>query len=362
MKSALLPLTFAIGTSAFTFRRDACSFSLLARGGEIGDLGETVGGDITLGGANSETSFYISNGGLMDTTTGACTISSSSRLQCQGTASGETYTVTANETLLYNGCSKFFACDDDESGTLNIFTDGRSNTSACYPITLETVAYNCTALGRSTTTDLPTSTTPPTTISTITGNGVTVTPFTTVSGGMSTETIASRAASCPTDLSSGTFTSPNLLIPISLEDPTIAFGPSANVTIMPANNTLYNFDIPYTGTCALLFFFPFSSSLAAGHPAYLFSGIEEEEGESGGLNFTTLASSFGNNVTYATRPEEVRSFGKTEILPGSAYTIGTFDCEAGDVAVEGSSDGGVDLIYSQSSDPSPLGLFVVPCE
>jgi hypothetical protein len=328
-----------LGVSALVRpRADPCSFNLLAKGGETGDLGEAVDGEITLGGANPETSFYIQNGTLEDVSSGLCQVLSTGQLECEGVADDNgKWTVTPNNTLLYNNCPKFYVCSDEGSGTLHIYNDARNDTSECYAVTLNTIAYNCTALGRPTTT----ATTP----------GSTATASST----------ATATASCPSNLAGGDFASPEIIVPVDSENPTTAYGRQPNATITPSNSSLYNFDLSYTGTCALLFLFPFSSSLSdSGYP-YLFSGIEEEVEENGGLNFTLLASPISDQTTFDTVPNVSNDYGKTEILPGNNYTIAQFPCEEGYTAFKVASDGNVDLIYSQDSEPSPLGLYVVPC-
>jgi hypothetical protein len=172
-------------------------------------------------------------------------------------------------------------------------------------------------------------------------------------------------ASCPTDLSSETFRFPLLIIPTSSQNPNHTYGNSYVAYISSENTTVFNFDVPtaspYTGTCALLFLFPYASSISLPTSTYVFSGIEEEEGEHGGLDFALLEGVAGPLTTYDTIPPVHTDYGKTEILPGSNYTIATFPCQSGMTSYSVSSVGNVELDYFQDSAPSPIGLYIVPC-
>ena len=168
---------------------------------------------------------------------------------------------------------------------------------------------------------------------------------------------------CPTDISAGTFEAPSLIIPTSPQDGDNAFGNSTKAYISPVNTTLFTFDdISYTGTCSLLFLFPYASSVDPSAPPYYFSGIEEEEGEHGGLDFAILTGVANTTTTYNATPSAAKVYGKTEIIPGNNYTIATFPCPNGQaVTYSASSVADVELDYYQDSSPSPIGLFIVPC-
>jgi len=86
-------------------------------------------------------------------------------------------------------------------------------------------------------------------------------------------------SSCPSDISSGTFLFPHLIVPTSIESPDQSSGDSYFAYISPSNSTLFNFDVPnippYTGTCALVFQFPVKSELDKNAPPFYYSGIEQ---------------------------------------------------------------------------------------
>jgi hypothetical protein len=154
-------------------------------------------------------------------------------------------------------------------------------------------------------------------------------------------------------------------LPISPEAPDYSYGNSYVAYISPDNSTVFNFDIPesapYTGTCALLFSFPYASQLSMANSPFYFSGIEGEEGDNGGLDFALLKAVAGPELTYRTTPPVETDYGTTEILPGNSYTIATFPCKSGESSYSVSSVGNVELDFFQDSDPDPIGLYIVPC-
>jgi hypothetical protein len=89
--------------------------------------------------------------------------------------------------------------------------------------------------------------------------------------------------------------------------------------------------------------------------------MEQEEGENGGLDFALLNGVAGPLTTYDTTPPVATDYGKTMVLPGNNYTIATFPCQSGTTSYTVSSVGNVELDYFQDSDPSPIGLYIVPC-
>jgi hypothetical protein len=197
---------------------------------------------------------------------------------------------------------------------------------------------------------------------------VAVSPISTARAPASSSSAPSPAdhdPSCPTDISSGEFQFPLLILPISPEAPDYSYGNSYVAYISPDNTTVFNFDIPeaapYTGTCALLFSFPYASQLSMSNSPFYFSGIEQEEGDHGGLDFALLKDVAGPELTYRTTPPVDVDYGTTEILPGNSYTIATFPCKSGESSYSVSSVGNLELDFFQDSDPNPIGLYIVPC-
>ena len=335
-------------------RQEPCSFAMNAVGSPSGSVVEDVIGENRIGGIYPRGYYYIANDALYDTMGHNCIISPQTKqFRCVAGAGGEPteFSFADDGNLLHNGTASWLACPaagPGDDGSYNIFTDATSDTTGCKAITLSTGGFNCTALGRSSSsssalTSLPTLAEPSTFSATS-------------SAGIS----ATATATCPTGISAGVFQFPHLIVPTSPNAPDHAFGDQYSATISPINTTLFNFDIPssapYNNTCALLFLFPFGA-------ATYFSGIEEEEGENGGLDFALLAEVANAGTTYDTTGDVAKDYGKIEVLPGSNYTVATFNCQAGaTVTYSVSSRGDVELDYFQQSGSNPMGLYIVPCD
>lgn len=67
-------------------------------------------------------------------------------------------------------------------------------------------------------------------------------------------------------------------------------------------------------------------------------------------------------MTFNSQPAVQTSFGKTEVLPGNAYTVAKFDCPTGKtVSYSAASVGGLGLEYFENSASKAIGLYLVPC-
>lgn len=82
----------------------------------------------------------------------------------------------------------------------------------------------------------------------------------------------------------------------------------------------------------------------------------------GGLNVSLLSGNAEEDTTFDSTPSVSVDYGKTQIIPGSQYTIATFPCPSGQrVTYAVASRGKVHLDYFQSSGNQAIGLYVVPC-
>lgn len=342
----IIPLA-AITSAAYAAvipRQDTvCTFVMVAVGSPTGEIVETTIGENRIGGDYPRAIYSIDAKVLTDANGNTCGISSSTaQFQCTSNSTATLFTLGDNSDLLYNDTNAdFLACPTDD-GSYNIFSQAKKDTAGCETVQLVYGGFSCAALGRptSSSTAVPSATT------------------TTISRS------SSSPASCPTNIDSGSFQFPHLIVPTSPETPDYAFGNSYTAHITSTNTTLFNFDVPsdapYTGTCALIFLFPFASATQSG--TYTFTGIEEEEGEDGGLDFALLSGIATADTTYNTTPTVTTDYGTTKIIPGNNYTVATFPCPAGEtVTYSGSSDGGVGLSYFENSAPSAIGLYMVPC-
>ena len=170
-------------------------------------------------------------------------------------------------------------------------------------------------------------------------------------------------SSCPTDISSGNYLPPHLIIPILASSPDTAFDdvyiPKLGLSTTDSNSysTLFNFDIPTsypsTSTCSLIFQFPSISG-------YNFTGAASED--NGGFTFALSDGTATTETTYNTAPAVKNDYGTKQMFPGNNYTIETFACPSGEtVTFEVGASSGVGLSYFQNTAPNPFGLWMVPC-
>ena len=353
---------FALGlcaSAALIPRQTApCTFYMSAVGEPNGTIVEDTIGENRIGGGYPQGVYYFNGShSLFDGLNHNCIIwPSTFQFQCtQGAGVSTNFTLANDGNLMYDASEKWFACPaagPGNDGSYNIFSNALQNTTGCESVTLRTGSFSCAAEGRPPASSSAVPTTSPTAVSTHPAQAAST---------------SSAAPSCPTDLSGGVYQFPHLIVPTSPQAPNTSFGNSYTAHISPTNTTVFNFDIPagktYNKTCALLFLFPYSSDLDPSAGKYYFSGIEEEEGEKGGLDFAILQSGINNGTTYSTIPPIATDYGKTLILPGNNYTIATIACPpVGQTsAFSVSSVGGVELDYFQDRAPSPIGLYIVPC-
>jgi len=358
-------LILALGLCAFAAsvprQTTPCTFYMSAVGEPNGSIVEDTIGENRIGGGYPQGVYYMTGHTLFDGLNHNCLIwPSTLQFQCtQGVGVATNFTLADDGNLMYDASEKWFACPaagPGNDGSYNIFSDALQNTTGCESVTLRTGGFSCAAEGRppSSTSAVPTTTaTPPSAYQE---------PAPTSSAAPTT----SAAHACPTDLTAGVYQFPHLIIPTSSQQPNTSFGNSYKAWISPTNTTLFSFDLPqasttYNGTCSLLFLFPFGSDLDPSAGMYYFSGIEEEEGEKGGLNFAKLAGSISSTTRYS-EIQVATNYGNTTILPGNNYTVATFPCTTNQQnAFAMSSVGGVELDYFQDSAPSPIGLYIVPC-
>ncbi|APA07902.1 hypothetical protein sscle_03g026720 [Sclerotinia sclerotiorum 1980 UF-70] len=164
------------------------------------------------------------------------------------------------------------------------------------------------------------------------------------------------STSCPTNLD-GTYSSPNLIIPVSSKSPSTAYGTSYFGVVNSTISSLFNFDIPTSYAskkCSLVFLFPTQDMLETS--SYTFSG-------SGAINFKQLSTTVTLNSTYNSIGNTERDFGSKISTPGSWTVVDTFDCPAGEAISFEMSTGGINtnLSWFEDYNPSPIGLFITTC-
>ncbi|KAI9649445.1 hypothetical protein NHQ30_002021 [Ciborinia camelliae] len=362
MKYSLSLLALAVATNAVVlprrvFSRQAtpCTFYMTAIGAPNGSIVETTIGENRIGGSYPQGVYSIDAKVLIDVEGHNCSVSSTTaQFHCIQGSAVTLFTLGDNGHLLYNNTNAdWLACPatgPGEDGSFNIYTQEKKNKTGCETIQIVTGGFSCGALGR------PTST-----VTSSVASATSTAASSTVPASTST---APAAVSCPTDITSGPFQYPHLIVPISSTSPDYAFGNQFTAHITPENTTLFNFDIPfaspYTGTCSLLFLFPVASATQAG--TYNFTGIEEETEENGGIDFALLSGIANIDTTYNTQPAVENDLGTVQVIPGHGYTVATFACPAGKtVTYSAKSVAGLGLEYFENSASSAIGLYMVPC-
>ncbi|TEY71647.1 hypothetical protein BOTCAL_0089g00260 [Botryotinia calthae] len=167
---------------------------------------------------------------------------------------------------------------------------------------------------------------------------------------------ASASKSCPTNLD-GTYSSPNLIVPVSSTSPDKSYGTSYDGVVNSTVSSLFNFDIPSSyasKTCSLVFLFPTQDMLETS--SYTFSG-------SGAVDFKQLSTTVTTSSTYNSIGSTATDFGSKTITPGSWTVVKTFACPAGQAISYEMTAGGsnTDLWWFEDYNPSPIGLFITTC-
>lgn len=164
---------------------------------------------------------------------------------------------------------------------------------------------------------------------------------------------------CPTNLADTLFKSPTLLVSISSESNTKAYGAAKNISITPTRSTVFNFNIPSTKPykdkeCALLLLLPEIDYLS----------IDYKEGQIPGLQFYEVGGPVNEHTTFDTLPVSPLMVSKTfpnEIRSGKNNFITSLACRSGLMSIVISSRGGLSVGVRQEGVPNESGLYLVPC-
>ncbi|CAG8050252.1 unnamed protein product [Penicillium salamii] len=177
-----------------------------------------------------------------------------------------------------------------------------------------------------------------------------------VPGSSASSTPSSTENSCPTTLTTGSYETPHLIIPVDSSSPKSAPGTSFNGTVSSTVSSAFNFDIPSSDsgkTCSLVFLFPKLHELETS--SFSFAG-------NGQVDFAQLSTPVDKSTSFSSLPSISKDFGDITVSPGNSYVISTFACPAGEtVAFEMKSSGNTDLNFFQDWNPSPIGLFITTC-
>lgn len=148
-----------------------------------------------------------------------------------------------------------------------------------------------------------------------------------------------------------------MIVPVDKTRPDKAGGTSYNGTISSTISSIFNFDIPQTGsgkTCILVFLLPQRDQLTTS--AFSLTG-------SGGFDVAQLSSPATEQTSYNTVPSVSSDLGGPEsVTPGNEYVIASGSCAAGQrISYEVTATGSLDLNYFQDFNPSPIGFYVTVC-
>ncbi|PQE09939.1 GPI anchored cell wall protein [Rutstroemia sp. NJR-2017a BVV2] len=130
-------LVFALGATAATIRRDQCSFTITASGGQSGVVGQLSDGQNRIGGGHPAGTYTISNGQITDAAGRGCILTPSvEQFQCDSGATPTSgFSISSSGEVLYSGSSTFYACAASDS-EYNIYTTPVSGQEKCYEVEL----------------------------------------------------------------------------------------------------------------------------------------------------------------------------------------------------------------------------------
>ncbi|KAF5014844.1 hypothetical protein F66182_14034, partial [Fusarium sp. NRRL 66182] len=356
MKTCATVAALAAGANALALRGESCCFTLTASGGTSGTVGQLNDGQNRIGGGLPPATFCITPGGTITDSSGrGCILTRASP------DSG--FSVSSSGQLTSNGSADFVACQTGDNGAFNIYTNpSPSDVTGCVHVAL--AADQCSSSASSSAQPSTPAASPPATsetspaiapasppagspASTPTSSSGPGSPPTSSQGsppGVSpgipsivvvtiTETVCTPGPStaspastqthapgpsgtgvpCSTDLVSGNFEFPHLIVPIDSSSPDTAGGTQFKAEVTSTISTIFNFDIPASDagkTCTLVFHFPEQRNLQTS--SFTFSG-------DGKVDFAELNSPATQSTTFNNAPTVKTDFGVTTIAPGNSY-------------------------------------------
>lgn len=302
-------------------------------------------------------------------------------LQCdEGQEPGHGFDIDCDGKLYYSRQSSFWQCQTGESGQVNIYMNpGGAN---CTEITImaDNCRSDCASGGDNGPSPAPSSSAP------LTPTGpLTPTPFTTLTSTSSSPASSTSSSSFPSispcsanglisDPAAGAWEFPHMMVAIDAAAPARAYGPTFFGQVSPNASTIFNFDMPNAAagkTCTLMFALP--SRAPPSPPSNSSSGSRGADYTltgSGDVEFVYLASGATARTSYASAPL-VRALAGTLRLEAPAsgsesqfYVVRSFQCPAGrrlSFAMREPSGSDTCLVYLQTYDPAPAGLFIATC-
>ncbi|KAF9736162.1 hypothetical protein PMIN02_003431 [Paraphaeosphaeria minitans] len=411
MKYAIIPLAFAVGSSALAIRKSQQCVQLQASGGASGTLGQLSDGQNRVGGGHEAACYCLDgNGGFTDSSGRGCILTPpTTQFQCDAGASPTNGFSINGGSVAYNGNSKFYACPVNDGGEYNVYTHPAPGQEKCVEITLG-ASQSCGAGnggGASQSASQPAASQPGYSVPPNESQPAPSKPAASQPGyyvppkvsqpapskpapskpapskpapsqpGYSAPAQSQPAPSkpapsqparssppstgngngigCPADLN-GEYQYPHLIVPVSSSQPSNAPGTSYNGKANGDVCSLFNFDIPqsYSGkSCSLVFLFPEQKDLETS--SYTVSG-------SGGLEFSKCETNASEKTSWDNKGTCTAVKTVDNVAPGNSYTIESESCPAGQtVTFQMCATGGLSLDYFQDYNPSPIGAYVREC-
>lgn len=316
-------------------------------------------------------------------------IAPTTQLQCDTGATPDSgFSVSSSGQLTSNGSPDFVACQTGDNGAFNIYTNpSPSDVTGCVHVTL--AADQCAPSASSSAQPSTPAASPPAVSETspatppasppasppgsspgvtlgspsvvvVTATETVCTPGSSTGPGKATSPASVQTnapgpsgtgSPCSTDLISGNFEFPHLIVPVDSSSPDTAAGTQFKAEVTSTISTIFNFDIPASDagkTCTLVFHFPEQRNLQTS--SFTFSG-------DGKVDFAELSSPATQSTTSNNAPSVKTDFGVTTIAPGNSYVISTFACPSGEaVAFELKEAGTTNFTFFEDFNPSPYVL------
>lgn len=280
----------------------------------------------------------------------------------------------------------FSALKPDKTNCVAVSLSLYDPTSGCLSAINSTAAIP-TVVTRQSTTNYWSTRTPEQSLSTSAATTTVTSSYSQVTSGVSGST---ESASTTTEDTIGPVVGPTHVCSVSPSSPSLApiklnwfdksnpdhpKGNSANVSIIPARNTTFLYNIPQSfhpvrygkrPLCGLQFRMPYCTELPKGYPCYHFTGMEQEELAESGMHFDLIIDD-GQATWNGTELHQ--------IYPGEQRILGTFECgaPAGSYAgrqmswsVSSVHQFGLEFLHagvgSDAKFQDGIGAWIVPCQ
>jgi hypothetical protein len=320
---AITLFTLTIAVDASVVRGRGCNFNLTSAGGTVGKITQSSDGQNRIESPelpDSATYTMGREGEIFDQNGRGCVLTSSTmQLRCETDIRPTPgFSIGCDGTLSYKDGSNFVACLSTDGGW-NIHIQDTASQTSCVGIQLRSDSCFTDCTGPSSPPPLPL--------------------------GPSTPAVQQKA--CAANLSQE-YHIPNLIVPTSSTRSDFSHGPSSIGRVSRLDiQSVFNFDMPTSDagkTCSLVFLFPRQDQLR--QSSFTING-------DGNVGFAALTGAVGHNTTHMTVPNVSNHYGVLSLSPGNAYTVATFECQAGQTQSYSMAAADTDFQYLQDTDIAP---------